>query len=65
MHDFLAKFLCHFLYVKKVKEAGPVHVDLEDSEVKVSDDKLDIGFSTKALLKKLVDGGCDMNKVSN
>ena len=62
---FWYKFVPHWgRRVKKVKEAGPVHVDLEDSEVKVSDDKLDIGFSTKALLKKLVDGGCDMDKVS-
>ena len=63
MHDFLAKFCCHFLNVK-AKEAGPIHVDPDDSEVRMLDDKLDIGFTTKALLKKLVDGGCDMYKVS-
>ena len=63
MHDFLAKFCCHFLNVK-AKEAGPIHVDPDDSEVRMLDDKLDISFTTKALLKKLVDGGCDMYKVS-
>ena len=64
MHDFLAKFCCCFFNVKKVKKAGLIHVDLDDSKVRMSDDKLDIGFTTKALLKKLVDGRCDMYKVS-
>ena len=64
LHDFLAKFCCRFLNVSKVKEAGPVHIDPEDDAVKMSNDKLDIGFTTKALVKNLVDGGCDMREVS-
>ena len=64
LHDFLAKFCCRFLNVRKVKEAGPVHVDPEDDAVKMSNDKLDIGFTAKALVKNLVDGGCDMREVS-
>ena len=57
---FLAKFCCSFLNIKNVKEADPIHVNSDHIEVKMSDDNFDIGFTTKPLLKKSVDGGCDM-----
>lgn len=63
LHDFLTKLFCRFLSVSKVKEIGAEKIDWEDEETKKCDKQLDIGFTTKSVLAKLIDEGHDPRKI--
>ena len=63
LHDFLTKLCCRFLSVSKVKEIGAEKIDWEDEETKKCDQQLDIGFTTKSVLAKLIDEGHDSHKI--
>ena len=63
LHDFLKKLCCRFLDVKQVKEMGAQAIDYDNDLAKKTDEQLDIGFTTRTVLRKLIDDGHDMNKV--
>ena len=65
LHGFLTKLCCRFLSVRKVKEIGEEKIDREDEETKKCDKQLDIGFTTKSGLAKLIDKGHDPARSSS
>ena len=64
LHNFLRKLCCRFLNVRRVKEVGAELIDYNDDLAKVTNAGLDIGFATKIELNKLIEDGCDMNKIA-
>ena len=63
LHDFLIKLCCRFLQVNRVKEVGVKGIQHTDKLAKRADEQLDIGFTTKQLLKKLIEDGLDNHQV--
>ena len=61
LHDFLKKLCCRFLNVRRVKEVGVELIDYNDDLAKVTNTGLDIGFTTRTELQKLIEDGYDMN----
>lgn len=64
LHDFLKKLSCRFLDVRKVKEVGAELINYNEDSVRIIDTKLDIGFSTRVKLNRLVEEGHDPNAIS-
>ena len=63
LHDFLKKLCCRFLDVKRVKVMGAQAIDYDSDLAKKTNEQMDIGFTTRTALRKLIDDGHGMNKV--
>ena len=61
LHDFLKKLCCRFLDVKRVKVMGAQAIDYDSDLAKKTNEQMDIGFTTRTALRKLIDDGHGMN----
>ena len=64
LNDFVRKLCCRFLSINVIKQVSVEEIDPESDDARLTDTRLDIGFSTNVTVNKLTHEGYKIKQFS-